>query len=60
MSQFRDVMIKGGAYCTIRESRGDDSMAACGQLGDLSQSVKPAPMLRPPERFRDMIVPDLV
>ena len=28
-------------------------MAACGQLGDLASSPRPAPMLVPPERLRE-------
>ena len=31
---FRSVLIDGGLVCTIRTSRGDDEMAACGQLGN--------------------------
>ena len=31
---FRSVLIDGGLVCTIRSSRGDDEMAACGQLGN--------------------------
>jgi 23S rRNA (adenine2503-C2)-methyltransferase len=29
---FMDALIKAGASCTMRKSRGDDIMAACGQL----------------------------
>ena len=59
MESFRSVMVQGGVVCSIRESRGDDSMAACGQLGDKDQAIRPAPMLRPPERFRGMVVPEV-
>lgn len=31
---FKDVLIRGGHVATVRESRGDDTMAACGQLGN--------------------------
>ncbi len=31
---FRDILIRGGRVVTVRESRGEDSMAACGQLGE--------------------------
>lgn len=31
---FRSVLIQGGHVATVRASRGDDQMAACGQLGD--------------------------
>lgn len=30
---FRDVLLQGGRMTFIRRSRGDDEMAACGQLG---------------------------
>ena len=30
--KFMDALIKAGASCTMRRSRGDDIMAACGQL----------------------------
>eukprot|EP00204_Picochlorum_oklahomense_P003018 CAMPEP_0118806654 /NCGR_PEP_ID=MMETSP1161-20130426/32439_1 /TAXON_ID=249345 /ORGANISM="Picochlorum oklahomensis, Strain CCMP2329" /LENGTH=87 /DNA_ID=CAMNT_0006735861 /DNA_START=17 /DNA_END=280 /DNA_ORIENTATION=- len=31
---FRDILIRGGRVVTVRQSRGEDSMAACGQLGE--------------------------
>ena len=34
METFRDRVRAGGRVCTVRESRGDDEMAACGQLGE--------------------------
>jgi 23S rRNA (adenine2503-C2)-methyltransferase len=52
---FRSVLIQGGRVCTIRDSRGDDEMAACGQLGNPLASAKSAPILEPPERFRDAL-----
>eukprot|EP00891_Asterochloris_glomerata_P001224 jgi/Astpho2/1224/gw1.00023.18.1_t len=30
---FRSVLIQAGRICTVRDSRGDDESAACGQLG---------------------------
>ena len=46
---FRSRLIAGGRVCTVRESRGDDEMAACGQLGDIGVgSTKLAPVLQPP------------
>lgn len=39
---FRSAVIRGGRVCTIRSSRGDDQLAACGQLGDASQALRPA------------------
>lgn len=35
VAAFRDVLISGGHVATVRCSRGDDEMAACGQLGNL-------------------------
>lgn len=52
---FRSVLVKGGRVCTIRNSRGDDEMAACGQLGDVGLSWKPAPTIEPPPKFRAII-----
>ena len=49
---FRAVLIGGGKVCTIRLSKGDDEMAACGQLGDQGLSTRPAPMLKPPQRLQ--------
>ncbi|GIL77975.1 hypothetical protein Vretimale_7376 [Volvox reticuliferus] len=46
---FRGVFLAAGRPCTVRTSKGDDEMAACGQLGDVNLSARPAPMLRPPE-----------
>jgi 23S rRNA (adenine2503-C2)-methyltransferase len=52
---FRSVLIQGGRVCTIRDSRGDDEMAACGQLGDVGLAFKPSPLLDPPAAFRNMM-----
>ena len=49
---FRSVLAASGKVCTVRVSKGDDTMAACGQLGDPGSSPRPAPMLQPPERLR--------
>jgi 23S rRNA (adenine2503-C2)-methyltransferase len=48
---FRDLVRSSGKLCTIRDSRGDDEMAACGQLG--KPTSRPAPILKPPARFRE-------
>lgn len=45
---FRSTLIQGGLVCTIRDSRGDDEMAACGQLGNMKLSLNPSPMLAVP------------
>jgi len=49
--RFQQIVRKAGKLCTVRSSRGDDEMAACGQLG--SAVSRPAPTLRPPPRFRE-------
>jgi len=49
---FRDLLANAGMVCTIRESRGDDRMAACGQLGEGSGAGRRAPpRTRPPPRL---------
>ena len=52
LSLFRRTLVQAGYVCTVRASKGDDTMAACGQLGDLAAASRPAPMLQPPERLR--------
>lgn len=54
---FRSVLIQGGRVCTIRDSRGDDEMAACGQLGNPLASAKSAPILPVPEGFEAALAP---
>ncbi|KAG2489539.1 hypothetical protein HYH03_011990 [Edaphochlamys debaryana] len=55
---FRSVLIQSGLVCTIRDSRGDDEMAACGQLGAVGLPFRPSPILEPPERFRPFLLPE--
>jgi hypothetical protein len=31
---FKGVLLRAGRVATVRVSKGDDEMAACGQLGD--------------------------
>ncbi|XVF84967.1 hypothetical protein PTKIN_Ptkin17bG0081200 [Pterospermum kingtungense] len=50
MIEFRNVLAKGGCTVFLRLSRGDDKMAACGQLG--KPDTIQAPMLRVPEQFQ--------
>ncbi|XP_020584955.1 uncharacterized protein LOC110027751 isoform X2 [Phalaenopsis equestris] len=50
MIEFRNVLAEAGCVVFLRLSRGDDRMAACGQLGQPGE-VQP-PILRPPPRFR--------
>ncbi len=52
VEKFRKTLAAAGKVCTVRASKGDDTMAACGQLGDPGSSPRPAPMLQPPERLR--------
>lgn len=43
------LVVQAGRVCTVRDSRGDEEMAACGQLGAPElQSVKAPPTLPPP------------
>jgi len=57
VTEFRSTLIQGGWVCTVRDSRGDDEMAACGQLGDPGQrqSRLPPPILTPPPGFREQL-----
>ncbi|KAL4537856.1 hypothetical protein Ndes2437B_g08951 [Nannochloris sp. 'desiccata'] len=45
VAAFRNQLIQGGHVATIRSSRGDDQMAACGQLGNPELSPKRPPLL---------------
>lgn len=57
VKEFRSVLVRGGRVCTIRDSRGDDTMAACGQLGSPAASAKAARILQPPARFEAVLAP---
>lgn len=48
--EFRNVLAEAGCVVFLRLSRGDDQMAACGQLGEPGEFQPP--LLRPPPRFR--------
>ncbi|KAK8945393.1 hypothetical protein KSP40_PGU016281 [Platanthera guangdongensis] len=50
MIGFRNVLAEAGCVVLLRPSRGDDQMAACGQLGEPGE-FRP-PVLRAPPRFR--------
>ena len=52
---FRSILIRGGRICTLRDSRGDDEMAACGQLGDPGTATKAGPILEPPPRLKELL-----
>lgn len=47
--QFRSILIQGGLVCTVRDSRGPDEMAACGQLGNPALVQTTAPILPRPD-----------
>lgn len=49
MHAFRGVFLAAGRPCTLRVSKGDDEMAACGQLGNVNLAARPAPLLKPPQ-----------
>ncbi|XP_023643490.1 uncharacterized protein LOC17894108 [Capsella rubella] len=50
MIKFRNILAEGGCTVLMRFSRGNDQMAACGQLGMLGAIQ--APVMRVPEQFR--------
>lgn len=50
MLHFRDIIANAGLVVAIRHSRGDDQMAACGQLGKVG--LEQAPKLRVPAQFK--------
>lgn len=47
--EFRNILAEGGCTVFLRLSRGDDEMAACGQLG--KPGARQAPLLRVPPQF---------
>jgi len=47
---FRQKIVDGGVMCTIRQSRGDEEMSACGQLGKPEDDFNAKPM---PPRMKD-------
>ncbi|KAK4841439.1 hypothetical protein QYF36_004485 [Acer negundo] len=50
MIEFRNILAEAGCSVFLRLSRGDDQMAACGQLG--KPGTIQAPLLRVPEQFQ--------
>ncbi|GER54830.1 dual-specificity RNA methyltransferase RlmN, partial [Striga asiatica] len=50
MIEFRNILAQSGCVVLLRSSRGDDQMAACGQLGKPGEIQ--APLLKVPPKFR--------
>lgn len=50
MIEFRNILADAGCVVFLRLSRGDDRMAACGQLG-MPGEIQ-APMLKVPPKFQ--------
>ncbi|OMO52791.1 Ribosomal RNA large subunit methyltransferase RlmN [Corchorus olitorius] len=50
MIEFRNILAEAGCVVFMRFSRGDDQMAACGQLG--KPGTIQAPLLRVPAQFQ--------
>lgn len=40
MQEFREYLLNKGVLCTIRESKGADILAACGQLKSQEQTIR--------------------
>ncbi|XP_057508111.1 uncharacterized protein LOC130791037 [Actinidia eriantha] len=53
MIEFRNVLAEAGCVVLLRPSRGDDQMAACGQLGKPGEIQ--VPLLRVPAQFRTVV-----
>ncbi|KVH97819.1 hypothetical protein Ccrd_000088 [Cynara cardunculus var. scolymus] len=57
MVEFRNTLAEGGCRVFMRPSRGDDQMAACGQLGNPGDFQ--APLLKVPPRFQPALEPSV-
>ncbi|XP_050205090.1 uncharacterized protein LOC126655129 [Mercurialis annua] len=53
MIEFRNILAEAKCVVFLRDSRGDDQMAACGQLGKLGDLQ--VPLLRVPEQFQTAV-----
>lgn len=51
--KFREFLVSKGMSVTVRETRGDDGMAACGQLGKPGE--KRPKRMKPPEQFQAVL-----
>ncbi|KAJ1689660.1 hypothetical protein LUZ63_013815 [Rhynchospora breviuscula] len=54
MIEFRNVLVEAGCVVFLRLSRGDDQMAACGQLGEPGDYR--VPLLRAPQQFQTALL----
>jgi len=54
VDQFGKLLSSLGVRVTVRESRGDDEMAACGQLGKPGDRPSP-PRMRVPDKFSPFV-----
>lgn len=50
MIEFRNLLAGAGCVVFLRSSRGDDQMAACGQLGEANEFQ--VPLLKVPAKFQ--------
>lgn len=53
MLAFQDYLARKGMMVTIRKSRGDDKMMACGQLGRLGPIQ--APRMKVPSKYAHIV-----
>jgi 23S rRNA (adenine2503-C2)-methyltransferase len=50
VERFREILLAKNVHTTVRETRGDERMAACGQLG--TPGERQPKRMAPPESFR--------
>lgn len=53
VESFRDILASKNVFASIRQTRGDDRMAACGQLG--VPGPKMPKRMAAPERFKESV-----
>lgn len=53
VERFRELLLSKNIHTTVRTTRGDERMAACGQLGKPGERTPKR--MQPPERFRDTL-----
>ena len=56
IAEFQRFLVNKGMGVTVRETRVDDGMAACGQLGKLGE--RSPKRMKPPERFVEALNPE--